>query len=160
MLLSKLNKNRGMIAASLLLVFLIALSGCSASKYGKLESRKEVQQAFKSYQVLPNHTYYYRGAYSRPSAIVGINQNYEMNLSNWGKIDTDSKDFAILVDRIGFQGMGNQIQPWGSVILDRDGNQVGVWYSAARAAAVEINENHQIVNLSPSGLVAIGEQSD
>lgn len=148
-----------MIAASLLLVFLMALSGCAASKYGKLESKKEVQQAFKSYQVLPNHKYYYRGAYSRPSAIVGINQNYEMNLSNWVKIDTDSKDFAILVDRIGFQGMGNQIQPWGSVILDRDGNQVGVWYSAARAAAVEINENHQVVMLSPAGLVGIGEQS-
>ena len=158
MLLSNLNKNRGVIAASLLLMFLIALSGCSASKYGKLESRKEVQQAFKSYQVLPNHTYYYRGAFSRPSAIAGINQNYEMNLKNWVKIDTDSKDFATLVDRIGFQGGGSQIQPWGSVILDREGNQVGVWYSAARAAAVKINENRQIVNLSPTGLVGIGEQ--
>jgi len=158
MLLSKLNKNRGLIAASLLLMFLIALSSCSASKYGKLESRKEVQQTFKSHQVLPNHTYYYRGAFSSPIVIVGINQNYEMNLKNWVKIDTDSKDFATLVDRIGFQGGGSQIQPWGSVILDREGNQVGVWYSAARAAAVEINENRQIVNLSPTGLVGIGEQ--
>ena len=81
-----------------------------------------------------------------------------MNLKNWVKIDTDSKDFASLVDRIGFQGGGSQIQPWGSVILDRDGNQVGVWYSAARSAALEINENRQIVNLSPAGLVGIGEQ--
>ena len=36
-----------------------------------------------------------------------------------------------------------------AVILDREGNQVGVWYSAARAAAVEINANHQIVNANP-----------
>jgi len=54
--------------------------------------------------------------------------------------------------------MGNQIQPWGAVILDRAGNQAGVWYSAARSAAGEINANHQIVMLTPSGLVGIGEQ--
>lgn len=158
MSLSKLNKNRGLLAAGLLLMFMAALSGCAASKYGKLEPRKEVQQTFASHQVLPNHKYYYRGTYSSPSVIVGINQNYEMNLRNWVKIDTDSKDFAILIDRIGFQGMGTDIQPWGSVILDRDGNQVGVWYSAVRAAAVEINANHQIVMLTPAGLVGIGEQ--
>ena len=158
MLVSTPSRNGGVIAASLLLILLIALNGCAAAKYGKLEPRKEVLQAFKSHQVLPNYKYYYRGVFSRPTVVVGIDQNYTMNLKLWVAIDTDSKDFATLVDRIDFQGMGNQIEPWGSVILERDGNQAGVWYSALRAAAVEINENRQRVKLYPVTQVAVGEQ--
>jgi hypothetical protein len=42
--------------------------------------------------------------------------------------------------------------------LDKAGNEVGVWYSAIRAAAVKIDKNGQIVNLSPLRTVAIGDQ--
>jgi hypothetical protein len=42
--------------------------------------------------------------------------------------------------------------------LDHSGNAVGGWYSAIRAAAVEVNENGQIVNLSPQRVVTRGSQ--
>jgi hypothetical protein len=159
MLLSKRNRIRALIVtASLLMMLLTALLGCGASNYGKLKAEKRVQQDFQSYQILPDHKYYYRGVYSRPMVIVGINQNYEMNLKMWIAIDPESKDFKILIDRVSFQGTGNQAEPWGLIILDHHGNQVGVWYSAARGAAVEVNENRQIVNLAPIKHVAIGEQ--
>jgi hypothetical protein len=54
--------------------------------------------------------------------------------------------------------MSSTIEPWGFNILDKDGNYVGVWYSAISGAAVVIDENHQITNLQPSGTVAIGNQ--
>jgi hypothetical protein len=139
-------------------MMLITLSGCSASKHGKLTSNKDVAQAFQGYQILPNHKYYYRGVYSKPTVIVGINQNYKLNLQLWVAIDRESKDLRILIDRVNFQGMGNPVQPWGFTILDRDGKEVGVWYSALRAAAVEIEENGQIVKLFPMGLAAVGDQ--
>ena len=76
----------------------------------------------------------------------------------WQQIDAESEDFRRLIDIVSLQGAGNNIQPWGFDILDKDGNYVGVWYSAIRAAAVEVNENRQIVNLQPSGTLAIGDQ--
>jgi hypothetical protein len=54
--------------------------------------------------------------------------------------------------------MGTTIEPWEFKIIDDAGNYVGVWYSAIPAAAVKVNENHQIVNLQPSRTVAIGDQ--
>ena len=158
MLLSQRNRIRVLASASLLLMLLTAFIGCAGSNYGKLQAEKRIQQEFLSYQILPDHNYYYRGVYSRPIVVAGINQNYEMNLTMWIAIDAESKDFKILIDRVGFQGMGNNAEPWGSIILDHHGNQVGVWYSAVRGAAVEVNENRQIITLAPTKFVAIGEQ--
>ncbi|MGD8258969.1 MAG: hypothetical protein PVG08_21160 [Desulfobacterales bacterium] len=158
MIKSILNKIKFSLGISLFPMILIALSGCAMSNYGKLESNREVKQSFETYQILPNHKYYYRGAKSRPTVIVGINENYELNLKLWVQIDPKSEDFRILIQRVSLQGMGNTMQPWGFRILDNTGNYVGVWYSALRAAAVQINENRQIVNLQPSRVVAVGNQ--
>jgi len=67
-------------------MILILLGGCSLSNYGKLKSNPEIKQSFETYQILPNHKYYFRGAKSRPTVIVGINENYELNLKLWLQI--------------------------------------------------------------------------
>ena len=138
-------------------MILLAFAACSTSNFGRLESDKEIKQSFESYRVLPNHKYYYRGVSSKPTVIVGIEENYELNLKMWVKIDTESDNFRRLIDIVSLQGMGNNIEPWGFRILDKTGNYVGVWYSALRAAAVDINDNRQIVNLQPSTMVVRGE---
>ena len=156
--ISMTNKRRLFTAIILFSMILIALSGCTMSNYGKLKSNPEIKQSFETYQALPNHKYYFRGVKSRPTVIVGINENYELNLKLWVQIDPESEDFRRLIDIVSLQGGGTTIQPWGFRILDKVGNDVGVWYSAIRAAAVEINEKGQIVNLSPLRTVAIGDQ--
>jgi hypothetical protein len=128
------------------------------SNYGMLKPNLEVKQSFETYQILPNHKYYYRGVSSKPTVIVGINENYELNLKLWVQIDTESDNFRRLIDIVSLQGMGSTIQPWGFSILDNSGNYVGAWYSAIRQAVVDINENRQIVNLQPFRRVAIGDQ--
>ena len=158
MIISKINGSRLFPAIILLFTVPIALIGCSMSNYGKLKSTPEVTRAFEAYQILPGHKYYYRGTYSQPVVIVGINENYELNLKLWVQIDPKSQDFRTLIQRVSLQGMGSTVQPWGFRILDKAGNYVGVWYSALRAAAVQINETRQIVNLQPSRVVAIGDQ--
>ena len=152
------NKRRLFTAIILFSMILIPLGGCSLSNYGKLKSTPEIKQSFKTYQILPNHEYYFRGVKSRPTVIVGINENYELNLKLWVQIDPESEDFRILIDRVSLQGMGRTYEPWGFRILDAAGNDVGVWYSAISTAAVQINENRQITNLQPSRTVAIGDQ--
>ncbi len=74
------------------------------------------------------------------------------------QIDPESKDFRTLINKVSLQGTGGTTHPWGFTILDNAGNDVGVWYSAIRAAAVEIDEKGQIVNLSPLRTVTIGDQ--
>jgi hypothetical protein len=50
--------------------------GCSALNYGRLESSSEVTQAFQTYQILPDHTYDYRGTASRPFVVAGIHKDF------------------------------------------------------------------------------------
>ena len=151
------DRNGLVVFISLVTTFFLAASGCSTANFGRLEGDREIKQSFESYQALPEHKYYFRGVSSRPVVIVGIEKNYELNLKMWVNIDTESNDFRRLIDIVSLQGMGNTIEPWGFRILDNNGNYVGVWYSALRAAAVDINDNRQIVNLQPSTMVVRGE---
>jgi hypothetical protein len=158
MVISITDKRRFFTAIILFSMILIPLSGCTMSNYGKLKSSPEIKQSFETYQILPNHKYYYRGVKSRPTVIVGINENYELNSKLWVQIDPESEDFRTMIDRVSLQGMGRTVEPWGFRILDPAGNDVGVWYAAFSSAVVDINENRQIVNLQPSRTVAIGDQ--
>jgi hypothetical protein len=154
----KINIGRLPGSIILFLIALTALGGCTMSNYGRLESNPDITRAFKAYQIMPDHTYYYRGSASRPIVIVGIHKDFELNSKLWVEVDPQSKNFRSVIDRISAQGMGGTTRPWGFRILDHSGRAVGVWYSASRAAAVEVNENGQIVNLSPIRMVTRGDQ--
>jgi hypothetical protein len=139
-------------------VVLTVLIGCSDLLYGRLASNSEVTETFQTYQFLPDHTYYYRGTFSRPFVIAGINKNFVLDSPLWVEIDPNSQDFNTLIDRISLQGTGSTTQPWGFNILDKDGDYVGVWYSAIRAAAVDIDRNGRIIKLAPIRTTTIGGQ--
>ena len=154
----KINIGRLPGSIILFLIALTALGGCAMSNYGRLESNSDITHAFEAYQILPDHTYYYRGTSSRPFVMAGIHKNYKLNSKLWVEVDPQSKDFRTLIDRISLQGTGGTTKPWGLRILDHTGSAVGIWYSAIRAAAVEVKENGQIVNLSPIRTVTRGDQ--
>ena len=154
----KLHVGRKPGAVIIFFMFLTILGGCKTANYGRLESNPDITSAFEAYQIMPDHTYYYRGSASRPIVIVGIHKDFELNSKLWVEVDPQSKDFRSTIDRISVQGMGGTTRPWGFRILDHSGRAVGVWYSASRAAAVEVNENGQIVNLSPIRMVTRGDQ--
>jgi hypothetical protein len=142
----------------LIFLALTVFSGCSTPNYGKLKSAPEVTQAFEAHRALPDHQYYYRGTFSAPYVVVGINEKYELDSKLWVAIDPQSKDFRTLVERVFLQGSGSTTKPWGFAILDKSGNTVGVWYSASRAAVVDIDESGRITNLSPMAIVTKGNQ--
>lgn len=155
---AKLNMAKVLATAILLSIILMPLGGCSNGKYGRLTSNKETTGIFESYKILPEHKYYYWGTYGKPIILVGINEKYELNSKMWVEIDPNSKDLRRVIDIISLQGQGAAVNPWGFRILDPSGADVGVWYSAIRAASVQINENNQIVQLAPMATVAIGNQ--
>ena len=75
MVISITNKRKFFAAIILFSMIITVLSGCKMSNYGKLKSTPEVTRSFETYQILPNHKYYFRGVKSRPTVIVGINEN-------------------------------------------------------------------------------------
>jgi len=153
----KLHGGRFFSAIIFFITVLIALDGCSLANYGRLNSDPAVTRAFENYQVMPGYKYYYRGTFSQPFVIIGIKENFELDSDLWVDVDAPSKDFRTLIERISLQGAGSTVAPWGFTILDASGRDIGVWYSALNGAAIEVNGN-QIVNLSPTGTVAIGNQ--
>ena len=145
----------------IIILFFIALatpSGGTMSNYGRLESSPDITRAFEAYQIIPDHTYYYRGTFSKPDAIAAINKNFNLNSKLWVEIDTQSQDFRTLIDRSSFKGSDCGTVPSGFTILDHSGRNVGVWYSSMRAAVVEVKENGQIVQLAPARPVTKGSR--
>ncbi len=152
------NRKRFIVIITLFFVTTLAIDGCSApKKFGSLESDKTIKQSFESYQVLPDHNYYYRGVSSKPKVIVGIEETYELDLKMWVEIDTESDDYRRMIDIISLSAEGSTSEPWGFRILDRKGRYVGVWYSVFQAAAVDITDDRRIVNLHPTIMVVRGE---
>ena len=158
MVRSKITMGRLLPAVIMLFMFLFILGGCKTANYGRLESNPDITRAFEAYQIIPDHSYYYRGSASRPIVIVGIHKDFELNSKLWVAVDPKSKDFRSVIDRVSAQGMGGTTRPWGFKIFDQSGRALGVWYSASRAAAIEVNENNQIVNLTPIILATVGNQ--
>jgi hypothetical protein len=146
------------LPTTILIMVLIAIAGCRTTNYGRLASDPEVTRAFEAHQVLPEHTYYYRGTHSRPFVVAGIHKNFVLDSPIWVKIDPNSEDFRTLINRVSIQGSGGPRKPWGFKILDKSGRQIGVWYSSIRAAAVDVDENGRIVNLSPIRTATRGDQ--
>ena len=142
----------------ILFLTLYGLSGCVTPNYGRLTSDQEVTRAFEAYQPLPDHKYYFRGTAGNPVAIAGIHKDYVLKSKLWIEISPGSRDFRRMIDSVSMQGSGTITSPWGFTILDKSGNIVGVWYSAIRAAAIEVDDNKQIINLSPVGTVTRGSQ--
>ena len=142
----------------LILLFLTILGGCATQNHGRLESNPDVTRAFETHRIMPDHTYYYRGTFSRPFVIVGINKNFELNLKLWVEIDTQSEDFRTLINRISIQSTGRAGRPWGFKIFDHTNREIGMWYSTSRAVAIEVNENGQITKLSPITMATRGDQ--
>jgi hypothetical protein len=137
-------------------IIVFALISCTTGNYGRLQSDREITQDFKDLKVLPDHKYYYRGTFSLPTVVVGIHKNFTLNLTLWTEIDTQSDDLKTLVNRVALQeSLGaSTVQPQGFQILDHAGDYVGIWYSALRTAAVQVNKNNEIVNLAPTGIIS------
>jgi hypothetical protein len=145
---------RWIIAGALLVLLMTAISGCSA-KYGRLNRSPEITQAFKDYQVLPDHRYYYYGRSNLPFALVGIHNEYELLSRIWQEIDLDN---AALEKYVYWVWEMNNYDPYGAKLLDPSGEQVGVWYSSIPFATIKMYEDNRTLAIIPHpGMVIDGD---
>jgi hypothetical protein len=115
-------------------------------KYGKLKRDRDVNQTFQTYKVLPDHKYYTSGQANIPYAIIGINKNYKLRPGMWQEVQLTTpllRSWVSNMDNIyGYP-------PYGSIILDDNGKQIGIWYSSKQWTTVIIEEDSEVAILAP-----------
>jgi hypothetical protein len=102
---------------------IILLVGCAAS-YARFQMDHQVEQAFKSHEMIDGYHYYYSGRENKPSAIIGIDPAYQFSSKFWTAIEP--MQFRKMVDRMFPPSYGIL---YGANILAPDGKKAGVWYS-------------------------------
>ncbi|MEA1947450.1 MAG: hypothetical protein U9N83_09140 [Thermodesulfobacteriota bacterium] len=121
--------NRTPASDLVLFVLIFALSAC-AENYGRIQKNGQVNQIFTTYQVLDDHRYYISGPKSRPEVILGVHQDYTLETTQWTQVSLTEEQLKEWVDWLysHFHDL-THYYPYGSVILDPSGKQVGIWYS-------------------------------
>lgn len=140
-----------MIAVSVLLPALggavdLELPGGISLKYGKLERSKEITKIFETYQILPDHKYYYSGWGPVPYAIIAIDSQYKLRKGLWNPVEAT---VPMLRKWVREMDMIYGYAPYGSRILDHKGRQLGVWYSSKQWTTIIIEEKNEIAVLAP-----------
>jgi hypothetical protein len=138
------------LAAGLLLPALsgaidIELPGLSL-KYGKLERSSEITNLFQTHKILSDHQYYYSGWGSVPYAIVAIDSQYKLRKGLWTKVEAT---VPLLRNWVREMDMIYGYPPYGSRILDHNGQQLGVWYSSKQWTTIIIEEENEIAVFAP-----------
>ena len=135
---TKTTKWQTIITAALVVAFIAA---CSGGNYGKIRYSKEVGQSFQTLEMIDDYNYYYAGRANRPSAIIGIDSEFEFSSDLWTFIETD--EFETMVGRLSPPEYGFLN---GSYILTPDERQAGVWYSWVNTHSVKFDGNRIMIS--------------
>ncbi len=115
-------------------------------RYGKIKRDRDVNRIFQTYQVLADHKYYTTGQGNIPHAIIGIQDSFKLRSGIWKPVDLTTpllRSWVTQMDNIyGYP-------PYGSRILDDNGQPLGIWYSSKQWTTVIIEEKNEIAVLAP-----------
>lgn len=132
-----------------LFIFLVT-TGCSGN-YGRLQRDRDADQIFKTYQVLPEHRYYYTGPEGRPDAIMGIQNKYTLETTQWTRFEASTEILKKWVDVINFyHSTGVRYYPYGSFILGPMGTRLGIWYSIWDWTTIIVKKDNRIQVFPPA----------
>ena len=127
-------------------VFLMSIvMGCAA---GGQKISEEVTHTFETYQVLPDHRYYHIGWDTRIHAIVALKEPYHMTSELWLKFDATPETLKKRVDALEVFYDRGYDRVSGYYLLDKAGNQIGVWYSSISIFTATANKADNTVVIS------------
>ena len=115
-------------------------------KYGKLKRSRDANRTFQTYKVLSTHKYFTSGQANIPYAIIGVDKKYKLRLGMWREVQLTTpllRSWVSKMDNIyGYP-------PYGSIILNDNGQQIGIWYSSKQWTTVIMEEDNEIAILAP-----------
>ena len=115
-------------------------------KYGSLERSQEVTKIFETPKILQDHKYYVHGWGSVPYAIIGIKNKYKLRKGLWKEVKIT---VPMLRSWISKMDIIYDYPPYGSRILDHQGNLLGIWYSSKQWTTIIIEDQNQFAILAP-----------
>ena len=163
--MNTLNRLRVACSTRLLLFFLLVavffMTNCAGTgNYGKFVYNDNVKKAFETYQLPPNHTYYYSGPDAFPRAIIGVRNEYRLESKFWKPVDLTKTQLKRWFEKAGRSRDGYYLNKNGAALLTPDGSQIGVWYAVRnwkdRATVKMIDD--KTVNVSPPLEDAAGQK--
>ena len=136
----------------LLLVAVFFMASCAGNvNYGKFVYNDSVKKAFETYQLPPNHTYFYSGSDAFPRVIIGIQNEYRLESKFWKPVDLTKTQLKRWLEMGGRSRDDYYPNKNGAALLTPDGSQIGVWYAVKnwkdRATMKMIDD--KTVNVSP-----------
>ena len=127
-------------------VFLLLVAmGCAV---GGQKISEEVTRTFETYQVLPDHRYYHIGWNTRIHAIVALKEPYHMPSELWIEFDANPETLKKRVDALEVYYDRGYDRVSGYYLLDKSGNQIGVWYSSISIFTATANSADNTVVVS------------
>lgn len=120
--------------ALLLTAMMLVFSACQFENTGSVRKSPEVAQAFETLQLqmFPMYRYYFLNQENNPFGVAGVDSDYWMQGPDWKECDPDSPAFRKVVGLVqSFPAQGGRTE--GYYIMDRQGRQIGVWYSSLSA---------------------------
>jgi len=110
-------------------IAVVFMAGCAGTgKNGRLVYNDNVKKAFETYQLPPNHAFYYSGPDAFPNAVIGIQKEYLLKSRFWKPVELTPKMLKKWLEYRGPRD-GVDLSRKGSDILAPDGRQIGIWYS-------------------------------
>jgi len=121
-------------AGALAWAFVLLVCACQFENAGGLQKSTEVEQAFAALQLqeFPGYRYYYLNQENNPFGVAGLAGDFWVKGPDWKECDPGSPTFRKVVGLVqSFPAQGSRTE--GYYIMDRQGRQIGVWYSSLSA---------------------------
>jgi hypothetical protein len=133
---------------ALVLGLAVMAGACQFENTGSIRKSPEVAQAFETLQLqaLAGYRFYFLNQENNPFGVAGLQNPYWMQSPNWKEVNPDSPTFGKVVGLVqSFPAQGSRTE--GYFILDRQGRQVGVWYSSL-TAGITVNPDTREVSIT------------
>ena len=113
--------------------------------YAKFKKDPEIRDTFRETKALPNLNYFYTGRSNLPYAVIGIDPKYVLESRFWNKIETRD----MVIDKVDHLMPVPPFNMAASIILDANGNQIGIWFSYYTSTIVKFGKDHTLTIYSP-----------
>lgn len=130
------NKRNSLIICIVLACAIAALLDCAGllrGQYGRMDPNDEITRLFETYQIRPNSSYYYSGAESYPNAILGLDKKHPLATNLWKPFEASPTNLKPFIVGMKLEVLKANQLLHGFVILDSEGNTIGIWFSLLNA---------------------------